>query len=457
MPTTLDCDLLRDLYGTDELRGVFDSRALVQAWLDVEVALAYAEAEVGVIPESAAKRIELEAVVEKYDLAALRAEIETTKHPLVPLIRTLVERCSDEGGWVHWGATTQDIIDTALSLQLRAALGPILRDLGRATRAAAELARRYARTPMAGRTHGQHAVPITFGLKAATWADELDRCSARLEAAAEGAGTTQLWGAAGTFATLGADAAAVQKAFARRLGLAYAHVHWHATRDRLRDLCHALDEIASAGERVAAEIVRLQATEIAELAEPAGEGHVGSSTMPQKRNPMTCEYVIATAHLLRAATSAVSRAPAHAYERDMGYWAIEWLALPQSLILCGGLLDKLALVLEGLQIDPVRMRANLDLTEGQIMAEAVMMNLGRAIGHEQAHHLVHQAVRRCIQEGRTLAEVLADHPELSQHLTRQELDAIMDPFSYLGIAEESAEAVSQKILARGDRTLADRP
>jgi 3-carboxy-cis,cis-muconate cycloisomerase len=438
MPTTLDCDLLRDLYGTDELRGVFDSRALVQAWLDVEVALAYAEAEVGVIPESAAKRIELEAVVEKYDLAALRAEIETTKHPLVPLIRTLVERCSDEGGWVHWGATTQDIIDTALSLQVRAALGPILRDLGRATRAAAELARRYARTPMAGRTHGQHAVPITFGLKAATWADELDRCSARLEAAAEGAGTTQLWGAAGTFATLGADAAAVQKAFARRLGLAYAHVHWHATRDRLRDLCHALDEIASAGERVAAEIVRLQATEIAELAEPAGEG-------------------IATAHLLRAATSAVSRAPAHAYERDMGYWAIEWLALPQSLILCGGLLDKLALVLEGLQIDPVRMRANLDLTEGQIMAEAVMMNLGRAIGHEQAHHLVHQAVRRCIQEGRTLAEVLADHPELSQHLTRQELDAIMDPFSYLGIAGESAEAVSEKILARRDRILADRP
>src|SRR5262245_21579118 len=160
--------------------------------------------------------------------------------------------------------------------------------------------------------------------------------------------------------------------------------------------------------------------------------------------PRLREYVIATAHLLRAATSAVSRAPAHAYERDMGYWAIEWLAIPQSMILCGGLLGKLAAVLEGLKVDPVRMRANLDLTEGQIMAEAVMMTLGRAIGHEPAHHLVHQAVRRCIQEGRTLADVLAEHPDLSRHLTRQELDAIMDPSAYLGIGGEAAGAVAQK-------------
>jgi adenylosuccinate lyase/3-carboxy-cis,cis-muconate cycloisomerase len=446
VPTTLDCDLLRDLYGTAELRAVFDSRALVQAWLDVEVALADAEAEAGVIPESAAERIRREARAENFDLGALRAEIEITKHPLVPLIRALIERCGDEGGWVHWGATTQDIVDTGLALQARAALEPIVRDLGRATQAAAELALRYAATPMAGRTHGQHAVPITFGLKAATWADELERCSRRLEAAAASATTAQLSGAAGTFATLGADAGAVQEAFARRLGLARADVHWHATRDRLRDLCHALDELAAAGERVTAEIVRLQSTEIAEVAEPAGEGHVGSSTMPQKRNPMTCEYAIATAHLVRAATSAVTGAPAHAYERDMGYWAIEWLALPQALILCGGLLDKLAMVLEGLIVDPDRMRANVDLTEGQIMAEAVMMALGRAIGHEPAHHLVREAARRSAREGRTLAEVLAEAPEVSQHLTRQELDAVMDPSSYLGIAAESAGTVARRIL-----------
>ncbi len=248
MPTTLDCELLRDLYGTDEVRAAFDSHALVQAWLDVEVALAEAQAEVGIVPPEAAQRIREEACATNFDLGVLRSGIAASKHPLVPLIRALGERCGEAGAWVHWGATTQDVVDTGFTLQARAALVPIARDLDRATRAAAVLADRYADTPMAGRTHFQHAVPITFGLKAATWADELDRARQRLGRAGEAALTAQLSGAAGTFATLGGDAEAVQEAFSRRLGLARADVHWHATRDRVRDLGHALAELVP-GER----------------------------------------------------------------------------------------------------------------------------------------------------------------------------------------------------------------
>ena len=407
MPLTLDCEVLRDLYGTEEVRAVFESRALVQAWLDVERVLAEAEAEVGVVPVAAAERIAAECDASRYDLGELREGIAASKHPLVPLIRALVERCGDAGGWVHWGATTQDIVDTALVLQARRAIAPIARDLDRAWHAACDLAIEHAETPMAGRTHAQHAVPITFGLKAATWADELGRARDRLASAAERALVAQLSGAAGTFATLGEAAGPVQEAFARRLGLGCADVHWHATRDRLRDLAHALGGIGAVAERIASEVVRLQSTEIAEVAEPSTDAHVGSSTMPQKRNPMTCEYIVAGARLLRGQVSVITDAPAHAYERDMGFWATEWIALPEAFVLCAGVAAKLGAVLGDLEVDTARMRENLDLTRGQIMAEAVMMRLGAAMGHEPAHALVLSASRRASGEGRSLIDVLA--------------------------------------------------
>jgi 3-carboxy-cis,cis-muconate cycloisomerase len=442
--TTLDCEVLGDLYGTSELRAIFDSRALVQGWLDVERALAEAQAEAGLIPAAAASRIGAEADAAGFDLAALRAGIAESKHPLVPLLRELAERCGEAGGWVHWGVTTQDVMDTALVLLARRALEPIERDLARALRAASELADRHRDMPMAGRTHGQHAVPITFGLKAATWADELGRAVQRLRGAAEAAATAQLAGAAGTLASLGADAPAVQEAFCRRLGLARAGVQWHATRDRFRDLAHALAEIGAAAERISAEVIRLQSTEIAEVAEPATEAHVGSSTMPQKRNPMTSEYVVASAHLLRGAVSVLAESPAHAHERDMGCWAAEWVALPQALILTGGIVSKLAAVLEGLEVDEARMRANLGLTRGQIMAEAVMMALARTVGHERAHALVLSASRRASADGRTLLDALLADPEIAGVLSPAELEQLLDPVGYLGLAPESAAAVAER-------------
>jgi 3-carboxy-cis,cis-muconate cycloisomerase len=375
----------------------------------------------------------------------LRAGIAESQHPLVPLVRALADRCGDDGDYVHWGVTTQDVIDTGAVLQVRAALTPIRRDLERAVVSAARLAARHAETPMAGRTHGQHAVPITFGLKAASWADELERCAERLRRAEEAVLTAQLGGAAGTLAALGTDASAVRGAFCRILDLAEPEVPWHAARDRIRDLGHALTEIAGAGERIASEVIRLQATELAELSEPLADGHVGSSTMPQKRNPMTCEYIVATARLLRGTTGVLAGAPAHLHERDMGAWAVEWIALPQALILTGGLLAKLAAVLEGLVVNPERMRANLDLTRGQIMAEAVMMALAPELGHERAHEVVTRAARRATAERRDFASALLEDPDVAALLAPERVERALDPSAYLGLAAEAAAAVSSRI------------
>jgi 3-carboxy-cis,cis-muconate cycloisomerase len=438
--TTLDCLLLRDLFGTADMRAVFDSRKLVQGWLDAEVGLARAEARLGIIPAAAAERIATEAVGECFDLDALREGIAESQHPLVPVIRELVERCGEHGGHVHWGATTQDIIDTGLALQIRAALALLLVDVERARAAASRLAREHAETPMAGRTHGQHAVPITFGLKASSWADELERAVRRLEATGEDALMIQLGGAAGTLASLGHDARAVCEAFAAELELRCPRMPWHVARDRWRDLVHALDQTGSAAERIAVEVIRLQSTEVAEVYEPASAGHVGSSTMPQKRNPMTCEYLVASARVLRGVAAAVAGAGAHASERDMALWAVEWLAIPEAFILTAGVADKLANVLEGLEVRPERMKQNLGLTNGALMAEAAMMLLARTLGHEEAHALVMRAAKRAAAESRPLLGVLLEEPAVA-HVTPAELLAAMEPRAYLGWSAELASTV----------------
>jgi adenylosuccinate lyase/3-carboxy-cis,cis-muconate cycloisomerase len=440
-PTGLDCTVLGDLFGTDEVRRAFDSVALVQSWLDAEKALAQAEAEAGVIPGSAAERIAAEADAAGFDLDALRAGVADSQHPLVPLIRALVERCGEAGAYVHWGATTQDIVDTGMALRARRALEPIRRDLDAAVTAAARLARAHAGDVMAGRTHGQHAVPITFGLKAASWVDELVRVRERL-AGAERCLCAQLGGAAGTLATLGDRAAEIRRRYAAALGLPEAPVPWHVARDRVRDMAHALDQLGAAGERIAGEVVRLQAVEVGEAREPATPGHVGSSTMPQKRNPMTSEYLIASARLLHGTVTVVSTSAGHAGERDMGLWAAEWVALPQAFILAGGIAAKLAWVLTGLEVDTARMRANVNLTDGAIMAESVMMRLAAAIGHEPAHQAVAAAAARAAARGEPLAISLAADPVVSRHLDEDALSDLLDPEGYLGLAPEIAQSVA---------------
>jgi adenylosuccinate lyase len=444
MSTTLDCELLRDVFGSGEMRRMFDTRAMVQGWLDAEAALARALADVGVIPAPAAERILREAHVDLFDLDALRAGIAESQHPLVPLVRALAARCGEHGAYVHWGATTQDIIDTGMVLQVRAALPWLVDRVRAAQHSCAELAGLFAGTPMAARTHGQQAVPMTFGFKAAGWADELSRTHRRLIASAETISVAQLGGAGGTLASLGSDAHRVLAAFCAQLGLRAPDVPWFSSRDRIRDLGHAIGELGASAERIAAEVIRLQATEVGELAEGVPDGHVGSSTMPQKRNPMMCEYVVASSRMLVATVGALASAAPHAGERDMGLWAVEWLAVPQSFILAGGVAEKLADLLAQLEVDDARMRANLFLTDGAILAESAMMQLAGELGHERAHALVMAANRQALAQQRAMLHVVAEQQEAAGIIDAALLERLQDPSAYLGWSAELARAISSR-------------
>lgn len=432
MPTTLDDELLRDFFGSEEQRRIFDARARLQAWLDVERALAESQAELGVIPAAAAARIAEACDASDYHLDELRGEINATQHPLVPVVHALERRVGDVGRFVHFGATTQDIMDTGQSLQLRASLNAVERDLAGALEAAAALARAHRETPQAGRTHGQHAVPITFGLKAATWLDELRRVLERLREARPRLLVAQVGGAAGTLAAYGECGLDLKRAVAARLGLSEPALSWHATRDRIGELGALASLLAAAAERIGGEIVHLQSTEVGELAEPLLGGHIGSSTMPQKRNPHASEAIVAKARIIHGLGATLLGNGSHRDERDMGAWAVEWLVVPQLMIVTGALVTDLRHVLEGLVVHPDRMRRNLDLTGGQIMAESLMMALDEAIGRDRAHHLLVELTRAADERGKPFAEIAASDPRVAEHLSPERIAAALDPVRYLG-------------------------
>ena len=449
MPTTLDCTLFRDVFGTSRMRAVFDSHALLQVWLDVEVALAEAEAETGVIPPDAPSRIRLVADAQRYDLDELREQMGESQHPLVPTVRALADAAGEAGRYVHWGATTQDIMDTGAVLQIRSALDLIEPTLGELIAELGKHARRHATTAMAGRTHGQHAVPITFGLKVAVWVDELARTRDRLAACRERVLVGQLGGAAGTLASLGDHAPAVRAAFCRLLGLQEPTTPWHTARDGFAELVSTLGLLAATLEKIALEIIRLQATEVAEAAEPPTDGHVGSSTMPQKRNPMISEQVAGVCKLVRGLVPVMQGAMVGEHERDMSAWSAEWLLVPQALIMSDGAIVQLLSIVSNLRVDAARMAANLELTQGAILAEAVMLALGRHVGRERAHQLMISVTRDAEQRRIHLLDALREHAEVSELLSSDELAKLLDPETYLGEAVGLAEAAADRALADG--------
>jgi 3-carboxy-cis,cis-muconate cycloisomerase len=444
VPTSLDCTLLGDFFGTPAMRAVFDSRALLQSWLDAEVALADAEAECGVIPAEAAGAIKAAANADDYDLEQLRAEIAATQHPLVPLVRTLTAAAGEAGRYVHYGATTQDIMDTGAVLQVRAGLELLAPDLEAIRASLARLAQRHAETAMAGRTHGQHAVPITFGLKVGVWLDELDRSAERLAECRPRVLVGQLAGAAGTLATLGDAAPQVRRAFCARLGLAEPAAPWHAARDGFAELVSCLALLAGTLERIALEIVQLQSTELAEAAEPLTAGHVGSSTMPQKRNPHACELAAAACKLLRGLAPVMVGSMVGTHERDMATWAVEWMLVPQAMILASGALAGLRPVAEELDVDPRRMRANLELTGGGIMAEAVMIAASPKLGRDHAHDELMRIARSAAKQGTSLADVAAADAEFNAALGPGGLEQALEPAGYLGESARIARDVAAR-------------
>ena len=435
-----DSRLHARLLGDPPLTERFGGRAQLQAMLDVEAALAEAEAAAGVVPAACVAPIRAAADADSYDRVRIAEEAAGAGNAVIPVVRHLTARVAaadpDAARYVHWGATSQDILDTALVLQLRAAVPAIAGHLRRAEKAAAGLARRYAEATMAGRTWLQQATPITFGLKAAGWADAIGRTRRQVETALDGALVLQLGGAAGTLAALGARGLAVTDALAARLDLQAAATPWHAHRDRFAQLGCALGVASGAAGKIARDLSLLAQTEVGEVAEGAAAGRGGSSTMPQKRNPVSASVALAAAGRTPGLVATLLGAMVQEHERGLGGWQVEWDVLPELVLAAGGGTRATAEALETLSVDADRMRANLDVS---LLAEAVAMALAESIGKHEAHACVAAACRRAGEEERPLADLLAEDPAVSRHLDRARIDGLLSPDNYLGVSREFIE------------------
>jgi 3-carboxy-cis,cis-muconate cycloisomerase len=419
-----------------------------QAWLDVEAALAKAQAESGIVPPAAAEAIARSARLELIDRARVDEGLARTGHTIVPLVWELSRVIGEpHGGWVHWGATTQNITQTGDLLVLRRAHRIFLRLISEALSAMADLAERGAEMPIAGRTHGQHALPATFGYKPAVWIDEMIRHVERLRQAAPRLFVAMLGGGAGTFASLGAQGPAVQAGMAKLLSMQPMRVPARTIGDHLAENICLLGLLAATCGKIGREIYTLMKTEYGEVEEPVPPGTVGSSTMPQKRNPKLCQDIIAASAEVRAAVPLALEAMQTEHEADRTTSLIMEAAEARAAIATGDMLARLVEVLKGLRLDPERMRRNLDLGGGLIMAEAVMLNLGAAIGRQHAHDVVYDAAQAAFIQGRPFAELLAADPRVTAHLDKAAIENLLDPTAYTGLCAEMAREAASRARA----------
>jgi len=445
----LQSSLFGDMFGTAAMRAAFGEPAFLARCIEVEAALARAQARLGIIPAEAAGPISEAAAklaadpASSLDLDRLRRETENVGYPILPLVRQLAERAGDAGRYLHWGTTTQDIMDTAVVLQIRDGLRLVESDITAIRGHLADLAKRYRDTPMAGRTHLQHALPITFGYKAAVWLAGFDRHSDRLAELKPRALTVQFGGAAGTLASLGngEEALGSRRELARELGLAEPPITWHVARDAIVETVQFLALVGGSLGKIAFDVMLMSATEFAEAAEPFVAGRGSSSTMPQKRNPISCEMILAGSKALRQHAGLVLDAMVSDFERATGPWHVEWIAVPESFGYAAGALHNAEFMLGGLIVDPARMAKNLGMTHGLIVAEAVMMGLAPHTGRNEAHDLVYDACRVAIEQDRPLFDVLLETKEVATPLGAEALRRLTDPANYLGAAREMVDDV----------------
>ncbi|PWE53375.1 3-carboxy-cis,cis-muconate cycloisomerase [Metarhizobium album] len=440
----LDSPLFGGSFVDDEMRDVFGSDAFVRRCVETEVALARAEARLGLIPNAAAAGIAEAAETAHFDHDRLRRETELVGYPILPIVEQLSDACGDAGRYLHWGATTQDIMDTATVLQIRSAFFLIEQRLADTIEALRQLAADHRDTPMAGRTHLQHALPITFGYKAAVWLSALERHRERLVQVRPRVLVVQFSGASGTLASLGIEGLAVQAELANILGLAVPAITWHSTRDGMAEVVQLLALICGSLAKIALDASIMMTTELGEIAEPFARHRGASSTMPQKRNPVSCELIAAAAKMVRQHAGLMLDAMAHDFERATGPWHLEWSAVPESFALTSGALTQAAFMLQGLQVYPDRMLRNLDASKGLIVAEAVMMALAPITGRQSAHDLVYTGCRQAIESGTPLFEVLAQMQDVVMPLGLEQLRHLVDPSNYLG----AAPAMVDRVLAR---------
>ncbi len=439
--TVLDSILFRDAFGTPAMREVFSDLSLISRYAEIEIALARAEARCGVIPAQAAEEIAERTNVAALDFDLLRSDTDVVGYPILPLVHQIAKQCGDAGRYVHWGATTQDIMDTAVVLQVRAGLEIIERDIAALRGILVGLARRYRDTPMPGRTHLQQALPVTFGYKCAIWLAMFDRHAERLIQLKPRVLVGQFAGAAGTLASLGDKGFEVQQALCEELGLGVPVSTWHVARDGLAETINFLALVTGSLGKIALDIMIMASTEFGEVYEPFVKGRGASSTMPQKRNPISSELMLAAAKGVRQHAGLMLDAMVQDFERATGPWHAEWMAIPESFVLTAGSLHQAKFALAGLVVDETKMAANLDISRGLIVAEAVMMGLAPDLGRQEAHDVVYDACRVASDKGMTLADALSADPRVSSRIDRATIERLTSPGNYLGLAPEMVDRV----------------
>jgi 3-carboxy-cis,cis-muconate cycloisomerase len=431
--------LIDSLATTAPLAELFSDRSILEAMLAFELALARAQAQAGIIPNETANAIAATTATD-FDTVALWRDSLRAGTPSIPFVKALTERVRTHSptaaGWVHWGATSQDVADTALVLVLKRAQTILEDDLTRAEEALHRLSAAHARTVMLGRTLLQGGPPITFGLKAAGWLGAIRRDQKRLKSAFGEALILQFGGASGTLAALGDRGLEISAALAQELGLACPDAPWHTHRDRLAALMCACGVLSGSLGKIARDISLLMQGEIAEVAEASTPGRGGSSTMPHKRNPIGCSLTLAAAHRVPGMVASFLAAMVQEHERAAGGWQSEWSTVVGIIQATGLATESMAEVVEGLTVDATRMRTNIKATHGTVFAERAMMLLAPHVGRDVAHKLLEEAVRKTVEQKRPLREVLGEMPEVSRLLNHDVLESLDDPEKYLGVAEE---------------------
>lgn len=441
----IDSQIFQGIFGTEAMRQVWSDENRTAQYVAIERALAIVQGRLGLIPQEAADEIVSHCEIGQIDMARLREQTERIGYPILGVVTQINQLCRDGlGEYVHWGATTQDITDTATVLQIRQALTLVDDELAAIAQAMAKLAREHRLTPMIGRSNLQQAIPVTFGYKVAGLLSAVLRHRERIAQLRERVLVGEFAGAAGTLASLQTGAMETQAALCAELGLGQPVIAWHTIRDNIAEVGAVLGLIGGTLGKLSMDVKLMMQTEVGEVYEPYHHGRGSSSTMPQKRNPISSCYIHAAISVVRQHAAALMDAMVADHERSTGPWEIEWIVLPEAFCLLAGALKQSRAVLEGLEVDPAAMRRNIDLTGGLVMSEAVMMGLGHHLGREHAHDLVYDLCRESLARRVPLLDLLAEHPEIKPHVDRAGLARMLDPANYLG----QSGVMVDRVLAR---------
>ncbi len=445
----IDMIMLKNNFGTSEMRKIWSDENRLQKHLDVEAALAQAEGELGIIPREAADTIAGHADVGMFDIEEIALEMQRVKHSLTPTIGALQKLCGKNGEYVHYGVTTQDVVDTGAILQLKEANKIIVRELKDICRELISLAKKYRDTPMVGRTHGMQALPTTFGFKLTVVLSEIVRHLERLKQAEPRVFVGVIAGAVGTYASFGDKGTEVEKLTLEKLGLNVPEICWHSSRDRISEYADIIELISGTLGKVGNEFYNLMRTEINEIEEPFSKGKIGSSTMPQKRNPAAFEGLASLTRPIFHSVSLIHESLIVEHERDAVSWRAEWIALPEICIYISSQLAVMKSVLKGLVVKPENMLKNLNIQGGLILSERILFALGKKLGKQTAHHLVYRLAMDAFENKKQFRDVLIGDEKVISILSEHEIDKLLNPKTYLGLAPQKVDQVLSNIEKSG--------